>query len=336
MQRQQMKVKPQQRKRQRRSRCDKISNMISIVINSWNEPTTIGKTIKCIVDPKYSGIANEFEVIQVSPDDATLEAGLKAALDLKVGSRFFQIKDPLKGKPFALRMAFQKARGDILIMTDGDTYFGKGTVKKLLFPLFRDKRIGGVTGRPVSLNSRKTMFGYISHLLTDSAHHRRIKITKNMGEYTTSGKNFFPMSGYIIAMKNIVALPDKVLADDAYISYEIRNKGFEIAYVPSALVYVKFPTTLKDYFLQKVRSIGGYVQIKRMGTMKKDKQSRSFWIELTYALFVFTYPKNIREFIWSLALFPIRLWTWVIIFYQQVIKKSNIPKKGWERIESTK
>lgn len=310
---------------------------ISVIINAWKEPDSIGKAIKCIADTRYSGISENFEIIQVTPDQPTLDAGMQIAKELKLHGRFIQLKDPLKGKPYALDMAIKQAKGDILILTDGDVYFGKNSVKKILFPLQHNPKVGGVTGRPISLNSRKDMFGYFSHILTDSAHHRRSTMLENMGEYHITNKAFFPMSGYIIAArKHLINLSKEALSDDAYISYEIRNKGYEIAYVPDALVYVKFPNNLKDYLLQKVRSLGGYIQLQKLGVMKRDKQSRSFFIELKYALFVLKYPRNIKEFIWSLILFPIRLYTWILILYKRVILKKGMPDKGWERIESTK
>jgi len=145
------------------------------------------------------------------------------------------------------------------------------------------------------------------------------------------------MSGYIMAVRKIdFDIPSNVLSDDAYISYSIRNSGKQIAYAPKAQCFVKFPTNLKDYYKQKVRSLGGFIQLKQFGVFKKDKQSRSILIEIPYAIFVFKYAKSLKEFWWSLLLFPVRLITWLKIFWERVILKKDMPKLGWERIESTK
>ena len=312
--------------------------MISIIITSWKEPKTIDKCIECIVDRKYSGLKENFEVIQVSPDKETLEAGLYTAKKLHLNKKeFIQIQDPKKGKPSALKLAFKKAKGDIWILTDGDTYFEKNAVKYLLEP-FQNNKVGGVSGRPVAMNRKDSMFGYWGHLLSDAAHHRRI-ITMNKKEsnYYLSNQEFFPMSGYIMAVRNFnFDIPPNVLSDDAYLSYSIRNIGKEIAYAPLAKCYVKYPTNLKDYYKQKVRSLGGFIQLKEFGVFQKDKQSRSFLIELKYASFVLKYATNLKEFIWSLTLFPVRLITWIKIFWERVILKKDMPKTGWERIQSTK
>ncbi len=312
--------------------------MISIIITSWKEPHTIGKCIKCIADRKYSGLNSPFEIIQLSPDKETLDAGLKASKELKLSPQeYIQIQDPRKGKPSALKLAFKKAKGDIWILTDGDTYFEKDSVKYILEP-FQNKDVGGVSGRPVSKDSKNNMMGYWGHLLSGAAHHRRISTmnTKD-GEYYMSNNSFFPMSGYIMAVRKIdFEIPSNVLSDDAYISYSIRNEGKQIAYAPSAKCYVKYPTNIKDYYKQKVRSLGGFIQLKQFGVFKKDKQSRSILIELKYASFVLGYATNVKEFIWSLLLFPIRLITWLRIYWERGILKKDMPKLGWERIESTK
>lgn len=312
--------------------------MISVIITSWKEPNTIGKCIQCIADTKYSGIERPFEILQLSPDRETLDAGLKMAKILGLSdSEYIQIQDPKKGKPYALKLAIKKAKGEILIFTDGDTYFEKDSVKHLLEP-FENEIVGGVSGRPVSSDSKNTMMGYWGHLLSDAAHHRRVNtISSGHGNYYISEKTFFPMSGYIMATRNYdFDIPQNVLSDDAYISYFIRNLGKEIAYAPLAQSYVKYPTNLNDYYKQKVRSLGGFIQLERLGIFKKDKQSRSFFIEIQYAFFVFRYATNLREFIWSLLLFPIRLITWIRIFWERVLLKKDMPESGWERIESTK
>ncbi len=312
--------------------------MISIIITSWKEPNTIGKCIKCIADKKYSGLNTDFEIIQLSPDQETLDAGFKASKELKLSPQeYIQIQDPRKGKPSALKLAFKKAKGDIWILTDGDTHFEKDSVKYILEP-FENREVGGVSGRPVSGDSKGNMMGYWGHLLSDAGHHRRVNtMNTKEGNYYLSSKSFFPMSGYIMAVKKInFDIPSNVLSDDAYISYSIRNIGKQIAYAPNAKCYVKYPTNIKDYYKQKVRSLGGFIQLKQFGVFKKDKQSRSIFIELKYIFFVLRYATNIKEFTWSLLLFPIRLITWLRIFWERVILKKDMPKLGWERIESTK
>jgi hypothetical protein len=100
-------------------------------------------------------------------------------------------------------------------------------------------------------------------------------------------------------------------------------------------VNVKYPKNFKDWMDQKLRSVGGYMQLWSYGVVKKDSVVRNFWKELKYFFFPIKYSRNIREFIWSLYLYPLRLYLWIRIFWEQKIKKKEI-FEPWARIESTK
>jgi glycosyltransferase involved in cell wall biosynthesis len=199
--------------------------MISVIITSFKEPNTIGRCISSIAKRKYSGIELPFEIIQVSPDTLTLKQGKKEAQKLKLSKKqYIQIQDPKKGKPYALKIAIKKAKGDIIIFTDGDTYFDSNAVKELVKP-FKIESVGGVSGRPVSSDERDDEYGYWGHLLSDSAHDKRSRTMESVKneDFFLSKRGFFPMSGYIMAMKKIdLKIPRNVLSDDAYISYSIR------------------------------------------------------------------------------------------------------------------
>lgn len=301
--------------------------MLSVIITSYKEPKTIGKAIESIGRVDFSGIPPKFEIIQISPDKATLNEGLKTAKKIGILKNFKQIKDPCKGKPYALNIAFKKAKGDILILTDGDVSFDKNAVKEIL-KTFKDKNVGGATGRPISIDSKDNMMGYYGHLLSDAAHHKRMKtLNKNL---------FFPLSGYIMAIRNYgLELPNDVLSDDAYISYFILNKGGKLVYTPKAKALVKFPQNKKDYYKQKVRSLGGHIQLEKYGIVKTKEQTRTFKDELGYFWFPFKYASNIKEYFWSISLFPTRIITWIRIFFDRKIFNKDF-EKSWTRIESTK
>ena len=297
--------------------------MISIIITSYKEPKTIGKAIESAI----SGLKQNYEIIQISPDKETLDAGLKKAEELKISENFKQLKDPCKGKPYALNLALNEARGEILVLTDGDVFFERNATTDLTKP-FEKKEVGGVTGRPVSRDKKDNMMGYFGHLLSDAAHHKRMQTQKN--------KDFFPMSGYIMAIENIkLKIPEDVLSDDAYISYVISNQKKEIIYVPKARAFVKYPTNLKDYYKQKTRSLGGYIQLEKYGILRKNGKTRTFKDEVKYFWFPFIYAKSFKEYIWSCFLFPIRFVTWIRIFFERRILKKDF-EKTWCRIESTK
>lgn len=312
---------------------------LAIVITSYKEPDTIRKAIECICDPQITGYKEKFQLITVIPDTQTNAIAKKTIKNYK-NVDWLQLKDPSKGKPIALNLALRKVKADIVILTDGDVYFEKNTVSHLV-NAFKNPKVMGATGRPISLNKRTNFWGYISHLLADAAHHKRLTTLKGVKSgrsrvFVGSKSNFFVLSGYALAMRNFqLQLPEDTLVDDAYLSYVLLSKGGKLEYIPEAKVFVRYPTNIKDWYKQKLRAVGGYVQLWKYGVITKNTKVRNFWKESEYFWFPIKYAHNIKELLWSLTLYPLRLYMWLIIFYEQKIKRKSFDEV-WVRIESTK
>lgn len=287
--------------------------MISIIITSYKEPNTIGKCINSFLEQK---IKEKYEIIVVAPDKETLNAAKKFKVKL--------IKDLGKGKPSALNLAFKKAKGDILILTDGEVFSSINSVNELVSKF--DNKTGVVSGHPVSLNPRNNFLGYVSHLLTFMADRMRKKLT-------LKGK-FIVCSGYLFALrKGIVnSVPPEILSEDAYISRYVANKGYKTEYAPDALVYVKYPTNVKDWIKQKRRSTGGYEQLKKYFN---EKTMRSFSQEVFGVFSVFSFCKSFKEVYYTFKLILLRFYLWLLIFKDNYIFKKKF-EDIWVRIESTK
>jgi poly-beta-1,6-N-acetyl-D-glucosamine synthase len=291
--------------------------MISIVITSYKEPGTIGRAIEAIAEQKIP----DTEIMVVSPDMETLAEAAKLKTKYK---NLRLVQDAGKGKSSALNLAVSKAKGDILVLTDGDVYVDNNALKPLIEP-FKDSEIGAVCGNPISLNSRDNKFGFWAYVLSDIANKRRLKALELR-------KRFF-CSGYLFAIrKNIFPnLPAELLAEDGYISHKVYDAGFKIAYSPESKVYVKYPDNFQDWIKQKKRSAGGYNQIKKMIGV----EIRSFKKESSGGLALFKYVSNLKEFFWLIELFAARIYLWFVIY-----KDININNKShneiWQRVKSTK
>ena len=141
--------------------------MISIIITAYKEANLIGKSIEAVLRNKLTN----YEILVLAPDEETLNIGRLYASKNK---NIHVIKDKGEGKPSALNLAFKLAKGEILILTDGDVYINNNAIPFML-KKFENQQTRAVTGRPISINNRKTMLGFWSHLLTDVADKRRKK-----------------------------------------------------------------------------------------------------------------------------------------------------------------
>lgn len=286
----------------------------TVIITSFKEPKTIGRAIQSIL-PQLS---KKDEILIVAPDDETLEAAKKVSKKVNI------LKDAGNGKAVAMNLAVKRAVGEILVWTDGDIYISKNALNSLLY-FFRDKSIGAVTGRPISIDSKNNKFGYWGYVLANVAHEQRVKQSKE--------SKFLFCSGYLFAIRKELMphLPEQLLSEDGYISYLAYSKGYKIAYTSYARAFINYPKNFKDWIIQKKRSVGGYNQISKILKVKIrsfKQESNNFWR-------LFKYVKSSNQLLWLIELFFARLYLWAIIYWDiNIMKKKR--EQLWKRVESTK
>jgi cellulose synthase/poly-beta-1,6-N-acetylglucosamine synthase-like glycosyltransferase len=291
--------------------------MISIIITAFKEPNTIGKAIESFLN---QDIKQKYELIVSAPDKETQD----------VVKKYKQVKlfnDPGKGKSYAMNLLLKKVKGDVIMFTDGDVYVSENSVNEIL-KRFEEKEVGCVTGRPFPVEDRKTKYGYWANFLFDSAH----KIRKRLDEE----KIFLECSGYLWAFRNKVIKDFPLdVAEDTIVPYLFSEKGYRIAYAENALVFVKNVDNWKEWLSQKIRTSRAHETLDKYVDVTKHPRTKNFSNESKGIFYLFTYPKNIKEFFWTIELFFARLYMWMIVFYEVYVKR-RYHKDNWTRVESTK
>ena len=292
---------------------------LSVLLTAFREPQTVGPAIEALL-PQLPTAA---ELLVICPDpETTAVAQAYVARDARVR----HVADPQRGKPAALNVGLAAARGDLVVMTDGDVAVAPDALASLLAP-FADPQVGAVTGRPVSSSPRTTCLGYWSHLLTDSAHAVRLA--------RAQAGAFLLCSGYLFSARRALLphIPEDALAEDAVLSHRIAEQGYRIAYAPEARVWVKYPTTYRDWLRQKVRSAGGYAQDY---VRRSPYRMRSAWREVVEGTrLAWRYPRSWRERWWTLWLFAARAHLWALVFVNVRLLRRPLTAL-WRRVESTK
>ncbi|MBN1428615.1 MAG: glycosyltransferase [Anaerolineae bacterium] len=290
---------------------------LSILITAYREPATIGRAIEAIL-PQIGELPAD--IIVICPDDET--TGAASAYD-----SITVLRDLGQGKPAALNLGLEKATGQIIVMTDGDVFIGPGALDALLAP-FADPKTGAVSGRPISLSPRDTMLGYWSRLLTDAGAHTERLLRDEAGA-------FMVCSGYLYAIRAglIDHIPEDALAEDAVVSHCVGEQGYRIRYAPEATVFVKYPTTYRDWLMQRVRSAGGYVQPV---IANSPLHMRSFRHEIAAGTGrALAYARNPRELVWTIILMAARLHLWLLILWRVKLRPRSLLDL-WKRVETTK
>ncbi len=293
--------------------------MLTVLITAFREEGTVGRAIEAFLPQ----LPPEGEILVVCPDPAT------TAVVNEYAARYPQVRhvaDPQRGKPAALNFGLRAARGEVVVLSDGDVVVAADALPALLAP-FDDPQTGAVSGHPVSTNRRDTLLGYWSHLLTDGIHQMRLARDRE--------GRFLLCSGYLFAFRRelVERVPEDALAEDGVISHLVARQGYRVRYAPDALVYVGYPTTYRDWLRQKVRSAGGYAQ---RWIRESPVRMRSPWLELWYGSWLaLKYPQTPREFLWTLLLFAARLHLWLLVLVKVRLLRRPL-KALWQRVETTK
>ncbi len=293
--------------------------MIDVIITSYNEPKATLRAVNTFLN---QGPKKDFIVTVVDPFP---EVGKFLKKEVK-DKRFNFFLDQGEGKTNALNLLFQelgsKNEEDIFILTDGDVYVSDNALKEIT-EKFKDKKIGCITGQPVSIDKRNTKYGYWSHLLFKGIHRVRKKLSKE--------RKFMECSGYLFAIRKgiVLNIPEKT-SEDAIIPYLFWKKGYLIDYAERAKVYVKNPNNWKDWKNQKIRNIKAHENLDKLAP--NMPRTKSFLNEINFgAFFALTYPRNFKEFLWTIELFQKRLKIYRIAFKE--IKRDKRYSDGWRETE---
>jgi len=296
-----------------------VTTSLSVLITAFREAATVGRAIEAFLPQ----LPVDAEILVVCPDPATTIVVDDYAARYPVVRH---VADPQRGKPAALNVGLKAARGNVVVLSDGDVVVAEDALALLLAP-FADSQVGAVSGHPVSVSPRDTVLGYWSHLLTEGVHQMRLARDR--------AAQFLVCSGYLFAFRRALVerVPEDALAEDAVLSHLIARQGYRIRYVPRARVFVKYPATYRDWLRQKVRSAGGYAQDY---VRKSPLRMRSVWLEMLHGTrLALRYPRNPREFLWTLLLFAARLHLWLLVFVN--VRLLHRPLAAlWQRVETTK
>jgi len=293
--------------------------MIDIIITSYNEPKSTLRAVKAFINQK---INQEFRITVVDPFP---EVGKFLEKNIKSKNLVFY-PDPGEGKSYALNLLFQEYassnKEDIFILTDGDVYVSENSVKAIL-KSFENPEVGCITGKPISIDNRKTKYGYWSNLLFAGID----KVRKKLSEQ----KKFFECSGYLFAIRKGVIFDFPLEAcEDGIIPFLLWKKGYDIKYVPEAEVYVKNPSNWEDWLNQKIRNIKGHENLSEIAP--DMPRTKSFWNEIKEgSFFALLYPRNLKEFFWTIELYFARLYLYFRAFKE--LKKRKSYADGWRATE---
>jgi biofilm PGA synthesis N-glycosyltransferase PgaC len=187
-----------------------------------------------------------------------------------------------KGKASAINLFLSVASGDICALESADTVPEAAALDRLVTP-FALPGVGMTGGRPVPVNPRSTFIGYAVNLLW-SLHHAISLMAPKLGE--------------LIAFRNFIRkIPEDTAVDEASIEALVKNAGYQLRYVPEAVVRNKGPKSIREFIRQRRRIAAGHKQLlKEQGYQVSTTDPKKI-----LKIVIQCQSWNVREIFWTLG-----------------------------------
>jgi len=276
-------------------------SFVSIGITAYNEEKNIGKLLDFLSKEKFSFSLKEIIVVISGCTDRT-EDVVKPFLKTNKKIKLIKEKER-KGKTSAINLILKKAKGNIIVFICADNIPKKGSINKII-TRFSNKKIQAVSGRPIPIEGKDKLFGYISYLVWALHHKVCLRNPK--------------ISGELFAIKKDVVkeIPYKIVNDDGYLTALVRKLGYKIAYAPEAVTYMIGTNNLSSHIIRRRRIGRGYTQLKEIGL----DVNISIPLKIKSIIeFIKEEPENIHKILFAVFL---EVFIDILAFYD-TIKKIN-------------
>jgi cellulose synthase/poly-beta-1,6-N-acetylglucosamine synthase-like glycosyltransferase len=223
--------------------------LVSVVVPAYNESANIASTVWSLIGNDYPAI--EVIVVDDGSTDGTADVVRRLGLpEVRV------IRQVNAGKPAALNTGIAAARGDLLVLVDGDTVFELDAVGQLVQP-FADPSVGAVSGNTKVAN-RGGLLGRWQHL----EYVVGFNLDRRMFDL---GECMPTIPGAIGAFRrsallDVDGVPADTLAEDTDLTMAVLRAGWRVVYAERAVAWTEAPATLRQLWRQRYRWCYGTMQ----------------------------------------------------------------------------
>ena len=187
-----------------------------------------------------------------------------------------------KGKASAINLFLSAASGDICVLESADTVPDEGAIDKLVVP-FVIRGVGMTGARPVPVNPPNTFIGYTVNLMW-FLHHAISLTTPKLGE--------------LIAFRSFIRnIPGDTAVDEASIEAMVTKAGYELRYVPEAVVRNKGPENIREFMRQRRRIASGHKHLLR----EQGYQVSTLDSKMLLKILIQQQSWNLRDVFWTLG-----------------------------------
>jgi len=237
-------------RRERRQRPrPRFLGPVSVIVPAFNEAANIAATVRSLIGNDYPRL----EVIVV--DDGSTDGTASIVERLRLPS-VRVIRQLNAGKPAALNTGIAHARGELLILVDGDTVFEPDAVGRLVQP-FADPAVGAVSGNTKVANRRRLLgrWQHLEYVIGFNLDRRMFDVGECMPTVPGAIGGFRRE-----ALDNVGGLSSSTLAEDTDLTMAVVRFGWKVVYEESAIAWTEVPSTLRQLWRQRYRWCYGTMQ----------------------------------------------------------------------------
>jgi len=239
---------------------------VSILISAFNEENVIECKIHSIFNTTYP--LDKIEVLIGSDCSTDNTNHIIENLSKQYPNLSVFIFKERSGKGNVINNLYEKAKGEILILTDANVILEKRTIFELI-KYFKDRTVGLIDTRMINTNLKKDGISY-----QEKAYITR-EINIKYYESILWGTMMGPFGGCFAVRKDLFSkVPKNFLVDDFYINMKVLEKDYKCINNLEAKVYEDVPNRLSDEFRRKIRiSTGNFQNLRAFYKLliKKNK-----------------------------------------------------------------
>jgi len=252
---------------------------LSIGIMAYNEEGGIARLLNALLKQKLVYARTKEIVVVASGCTDRTEAIVRDFM--KDDPRIHLItEEQRKGKASAINLFLSAASGDICVLESADTVPEQGALDKLVAP-FAIPSVGMTGARPVPVNPQSSFIGYTVNLMW-SLHHTISLAAPKLGE--------------LIAFRNFIrSITEDTAVDEASIEAMATKAGYELRYVPEAVVRNKGPENIRDFVRQRRRIAAGHKHLVR----EQGYQVSTIDPKIILKVLIQCQSWNVRDIIWT-------------------------------------
>ena len=219
----------------------------SVGVMAHNEEANIRRCLTSLLAQR-TGQARIVEIVVVlsgSTDNTAAAVKEFGLLDARVKL----ITQPRReGKASAVNLFLARTESPVLVLVGADNLLAPDSIEHLVKP-FVDPEVGMTGGRPIPVNGQDGFMGFSVHLMWDLHHQIALKKPK-LGELTAFRRIF-------------ERIPPNTEVDEAKIEPLIYGQGYQLHYVPEAIVFNRGPETVSEFLKQRRRINAGHLRLRQ-------------------------------------------------------------------------